>query len=293
MAKLRRLLSEPLLHFLVLGAALFLLFRLVGDRAGERPDEIVVSAGQIDHLVEVWTKTWLRPPTSVELQGLIDDHIMEEILYREALALGLDRDDVIIRRRLRQKMEFLVDDFAETVEPTDEELEAFLRDNSESFVVDARLTYRQIYINQDSRGETAYEDAERLLAELTAGGALVSAHELGDPLPLPEGYTASPQAEVASLFGREFAEALLELETGRWTGPVQSGYGLHLVRIDERTPGRMPELAEVRDVVEREWFAARRAEAKSALYERLRERYTITVEPPSWAADAQVVAGSE
>ncbi len=291
MGRFKKLLREPLHHFLALGAGLFTLFG--GGGAGERPDEIVVSAGQIDHLVEIWMKTWQRPPTYDELQGLIEDRVMEEVLYREALALGLDRDDVIIRRRLRQKMEFIADDFAATAEPTDDELEAFLDEHPELFMVDARLTFRQIYLNQDRRGATARQDAERLLVRL-ANDAGVDAEMLGDPLSLPHAYASSSQTDVARLFGREFAEGLLELEPGSWTGPIRSGYGLHLVRVDGRTDGRMPELSEVRDAVKRDWFAARRREAKEALYGRLRERYTVTVETPDWAdPSAQTVAGSE
>ena len=135
MARFTHFLREPLVHFLVLGAGIFLLAALVGESDQDQPDQIVVSVGQIDRLVETWQRTWQRPPTQVELEGLVEDHIREEILYREAIALGLDRDDTIIRRRLRQKMEFLPQDLVEQIEPTDAELRTYLRENADAYQV--------------------------------------------------------------------------------------------------------------------------------------------------------------
>ena len=135
MARFTHFLREPLAHFFVLGAGIFLLAALVGESDESRPDQIVVSAGQIDRLVETWQRTWQRPPTQAELEGLVEDHIREEILYREAIAMGLDRDDTIIRRRLRQKMEFLPQDLVEQVEPTNAELLTYLRENADAFQV--------------------------------------------------------------------------------------------------------------------------------------------------------------
>ena len=256
-----KLFREPLLHFLILGAGLFLLFGAVADRTGERVDQIVVSSGQIDHLVEVWTKTWQRPPTSGELQGLIKDYIKEEILYREARAMGLDKDDTIIRRRLRQKMECLAEDVAAAAEPTDEQLRAFLEENRDKFRVERGVTFSHVYLNRERRGTALAGDAERLLIELGKSDGRVDPSKLGDPFLMPREYRSVPESEVAKLFGRAFASRLLELEPGRWAGPVESGYGVHLVLVRERTERRLPQLAEVRETVRREWFAGRRREA--------------------------------
>ncbi len=280
---MERWIREPLVHFLVLGAGLFLLSSLVGDRAGERSDRIVVTAGHTEHLVQGWTRTWQRPPTSQEMEGLIEDYIKEEILYREALAMGLDKNDTIIRRRLRQKMEFLAEDVTAQAEPTDEELQTYLEMNPETFRVGATMSFTHIYLNRDKRGDAARRDAERLLARLAAGDGRVDPAKFGDPFLLPQEYKSLPESEVAKLFGREFTTRLLALKLGQWAGPVESGYGVHLVLLRQRAEGRTLELAEVRDAVRREWLAARRREANEAFLRRFRERYTVIVENPEAA----------
>ena len=284
---LLQLLREPLLHFFALGAGIFLLFGLIGDPEGNQPDEIIVKAGQIDRLVEGWKKTRMRAPTLAELEGLIADHIREEIYSREARAMGLDRDDMVIRRRLRQKMEFLSQDLTAQVDPTDSELQAYLQENANAFRIEPRITFRHIYLSRDQRGDSAHGDALRLLARLRGGDDAIDTATLGDPLPLSRGYESLPGPEVRSLFGRDFAARLMTLERGAWQGPVPSGYGLHLVFIRERTEARMPDLAQVRDGVEREWRDARRRATNEAIFRRLRGRYTVVVERPRWL-DADV-----
>jgi hypothetical protein len=283
-------LREPLVHFLILGAGLFLLFRWLGDPGEDRTERIVVTSGQIERLVQGWGRTWQRPPTTPELEGLIEDYIREEILYREALALGLDRDDTIIRRRLRQKMEFLFQDLAVRTQPTDEELRAFLEENPDTFRIAPRLSFQHVYLNPERRGAAVRQDAERLLAELRSGNGALDVSTLGDPLPLPREFDQSPEAGVAGLFGREFTARLLSLEPGGWRGPVESSYGLHLVHLREKTQPRTPELDEVRDAVTREWLAGQRREASQAFHQRLRERYTVIVERGAQAADSQTGA---
>ena len=283
MKRLKNFFREPLVHFLVLGAGIFVLFGAVGDARDDKSDRIVVSAGKIENLAKLWRRTWQRPPTPQELEGLIEDHIKEEILYREALALGLDRDDTIIRRRLRQKMEFLVEDIAAAAEPTEAELQAYLEKNPDAFRVPPSVTFSHIFLNQDRRGEAAHRDAERLRIRLVGSTGRVDPAALGDPFLLPHDFKALPEYEVVKLFGREFAARLLELKPGQWTGPVESGYGVHLVFIRERTEPQTPELADVRDAVSREWLAARRREANEAFLRRLREKYTVIVEEPEWA----------
>jgi hypothetical protein len=280
-----RLLREPLLHFFALGAGIFLLFALIGDSDESRPDEITVSVAQIDRLVEGWKKTRMRAPTVAELEGLVEDHIREEVYYREALAMGLDRDDMIIRRRMRQKMEFLSNDLAAQVEPTEAELKAFLGQNPSTFRIEPRITFDHIYLSQDRRGEHAERDALRLLTRLGGGDGTIETATLGDSFPLPRSYESLTSSEVRSLFGRDFAARLLMLEPGAWQGPVPSGYGLHLVLIRERTEPRMPDIAEVRDVVEREWREGRRRATNEEIYRRIRERYTVVIERPQWLDD--------
>ena len=275
-----KLLREPLVHFLLLGAGLFLLFGMVGGSEDAPTDRIVISNGRIEQLTEIFMRTWQRPPTEEELTGLIENHIREEVYYREALAMGLDRDDTIVRRRLRQKLEFLTDDLLADAEPTPEELEAYLDEHADAFRRPTRVSFQQIYLDPDRRGEQAVADAESLLARLDGTGSEVDPTGLGDALLLPGDFTEVAETEVAHRFGRDFAAALTELPVGRWSGPVESGFGLHLVLIRQREPGSLPSLAEVRDSVEREWRNARREEATEAFYARLRERYDISIELP-------------
>ena len=279
----KRLAREPLAHFLALGAGLFVLFGAVDDSGDSRPDRIVVSAAQVEMLAEAWMRTWQRPPTPRELEGLVQDHIREEVYYREALAMGLDRDDTIVRRRMRQKLEFLADDLTAAVEPTEEQLRDYLDEHADAYRFPNRVSLDHVYLNRDRRGEAASRDAERLLARLQAAGPEVDAAMLGDPLLLPREFELVTEDEVASRFGRRFSEAVAALPIGRWAGPVESGYGLHLVLVQERKAGEAPTLETVRDAVERDWRAARRAEATEAFYQGLRERYSVVVERPEVA----------
>ena len=271
-----KLLKEPLVHFLLLGGFLFLLYGWVGD--DERaPDEIVVTQAKIDHLIEIWMRTRQRPPTTQELKGLIDDYVIEEILYREAKALNLDEDDTIIRRRLRQKMEFIAEDLAAIKEPTEEDLRAYLESNPDQFRLDASISFEHIFYNEDKRGESVASDAAADLDALKTG-MVGDVSALGDGIPLPYQFEASSTREIASMFGPDFANELLTLPVDEWTGPVPSGYGLHLVRITDLQAGRDPELDEVRAFVEREWSAERRQQVKENFYDSFLERYTVTIE---------------
>jgi hypothetical protein len=273
-----KLLREPLVHFLALGLGLFLLFGIVGDSGEAATDRIVVSSARIAQMTEIFARTWQRPPTEQELEGLIEDHIREEVYYREALAMGLDRDDTIVRRRLRQKLEFFTDDLVAAVDPTTEQLDAYFRKHVDTFRIPARLSFRQIYFNRDRRGTEARQDAEALLARLNGSDPAVETAAFGDSLMLPGDYDGFSEVDVARDFGGPFAAALVELPVGRWSGPVESGFGLHLVLIRDRQPSAVPELEEVREAVEREWRNARREEAAEAFYRSLRERYVVSVE---------------
>lgn len=276
---MKRLLREPLTHFLALGAALFLWYGVSGG--GPAADNrIAVTPAQIDQMVQIFGKTWQRPPTPQELQGLIDDFVREEVLFREASAMGLDRDDTIIRRRLRQKLEFLAEDLTPPADPTDEQLQEFMNEHPELFRVEPRVSFRHIYFSRDRRADAVADDARQALGRLRAGADPAA---FGDPLPMPADFESVTGRDVASLFGQDFAGALPEVKVGEWTGPVESGYGLHLVLVRDFEPGRLPELEEAREDVEREWASARRREANEAFYQTLRERYTVSVELPEWA----------
>ncbi len=275
-----KLFKDPLVHFLLLGAALFLLFGLVGESDDAGTDRIVVTSARIAQLTEIFGRTWQRPPTEPELNGLIEDHVREEVYYREALAMGLDSDDTIVRRRLRQKLEFFTDDLVAAVDPTDEQLQSYCDEHAEAFRVPSRLSFSQIYFNRDRRGEQAFRDAESLLLQLNGAVVGRDTSALGDSLLLPGEHERVFLNEIERGFGSAFAAALPDLPLGKWAGPVESGYGLHLVLIRERQPGKLPPLTEVREAVEREWRNARRQEASEAFYRGLLERYEVSIERP-------------
>ena len=277
---LNKLLHEPLVHFLLLGALIFLGYDLVSDNsAGNRTNRIEVDGGTIQRLEDSWAKQWQRPPTAQEIAGLIESHIREEVLYREAIAMGLDQDDTIIRRRLAQKMEFLSADLAMQVDPTDAQLQAFLTENRERFIEPARLSFRHVYFNLDKRGPAAAADAEALRATLKAADVGDDA-VYGDRFMLDSEYRLASQQQVAGLFGQQFAVAIFALDTGVWTGPIASGLGLHLVHISERVNARLPEFENIRDKVRNEYLFNQRAEVDEAIYQNLKGRYEIIVDLP-------------
>ena len=207
-----------MVHFLLLGTGLFLLYSIVGDSDDMPTGSIVVSAGKVAQLKEVFTRTWQRPPTEEELDGVIEDHIREEIYYREALAMGLDRDDTIVRRRLRQKLEFFTEDLVAAVDPTEEQLANYLDEHADAFRIPSRVSFQQIYFNRDRRGEKATRDAESLLARLNEATSHVDFTAFGDSLMMPGEYDLIPEPEVARQLGSEFAAALAGLPVGAWSG---------------------------------------------------------------------------
>lgn len=270
------MLKEPLVHFLCIGAALFLYFEWRGEGGSER--RIDVSRGQIERLSASFEAVWLRPPSPEQLKGLVDEYVREEVAIREAVAMGLDRDDTVIRQRLRQKFEFLLADALEVHPPTEEDLLLWLAKNPESFRREPEIAFRHVFVSRDRRGEDAEAYARQLLTDLISEGAGASIEKLGDSLALPQEIPLSPRSEVAGLFGEDFASRLLDVEPAGWSGPIESSYGVHLVWVKERVEGRLPPLAEVREAVERHLLTARRKAELDQAYERLLSRYKVTME---------------
>lgn len=267
---LKRILREPLLHFLLLGGLLFLAYGWLGGTAPAPPDEIVIDAARVETLENQFERTWQRPPTARERQGLIDSWLREEIFYREGLALGLDQGDPVVRRRIAQKMDFISEGLM--VEPPDDaELQAWFTDNAERYRVDPVFTLRQVYYDPGRFDDEWAGAVAAARAELESEG---EPEPVGGLL-LPAALDDAPAREVSRVFGRAFTETLTEAPIGRWYGPVRSGFGVHLVKVDDRIDGRVPELAEVRDEAERDYLVERREEANDALYESLRNRYSV------------------
>ena len=266
--------KEPLLHFLIIGAVIFVAFSIVNkDEIDISGNKIVVTAAEAERLSDNWSKKWNRPPTETELQGLVESYIKEEVYYREALALGLDKNDTILRRRLMQKMEFLSNDLAELNQPDESALNKYFLDNQEKYKLPARVSFTHIYFSLDKRGAKAFEDAKNLLSQLND----LSAPEKGDSFMLQYDFNQETPFEVARLFGTGFAEQLFTLETNTWQGPIESGYGLHLVRISEKIDSRTPELASVIEKVRTDLMFEQRKKMNKEIYERFKERYEIVV----------------
>lgn len=277
--RIRSLWREPLLHFLLIGCALFVYYDIAGESVEAPPKRVHIERGQVQQLVANFERTRLRPPTAAELEAMIEGHVREEIFYREALALGLDRDDPMVRRRMRMKLEFMLEDLTAT-EVGDEVLDDYLRENADDFRREARVSFRQLYLDPDQRPDLP-ADAADLIDKLNGGA---DPDEIGDLTLTPGAYQRARQSEVERDFGQQFAREVVTLPPGVWRGPVFSPFGAHLVRVDERVEARLPQLAEVRAEVLREYLSQQRQRQKNLAYERLREGYEVSVEQPDGEA---------
>jgi hypothetical protein len=263
---------------LLIGAALFVLYGLLNRGQSDAPREIVISEARVEALAENFATVWMRPPTADELKGLIDDYVAEEVYYREAVAMGLDQDDTVIRRRLRQKMEFISEDVAAATEPTDAQLQAYLEQHADKFALPATLTFQQVYLSAERRGEAVRADAEKLLMELQAGRGPADPAEAGDATLLPATMEAASPQVIVNTFGEEFARQIDEAAVGQWSGPIESGFGLHLVKVGERVAGSAPSLVEIRPIVLREWQSEQRRTQTKSFLDTLRSKYEVRVE---------------
>lgn len=266
-------LREPLVHFMLAGALVFVLLSGRPADPGER--RIVVGEALVSQLANRWTETYRRPPAPEELDGLIRDYVKSEVYYREALRLGLDRDDEVVKRRMRSKLESVGTAEAEAAQPSDAELQALLDRDPARYTTDPRYDFEQIYLGADSPAVRG--TAPSALARLRSGDAPA---QVGQPIARPRTLHDNSAADVAELFGDEFAAALRALPVGKWTGPVASGLGLHLVKIERRAAPVAPKLAAVRQKVENDWRAAKIREADERGYRQLLGGYDVVIEQP-------------
>jgi hypothetical protein len=272
----RRLLRDPLVHFLGVGALLFGIYALVGP---SRPggDSIVITKAAIAEMTRQQATLAGRPVTKDELAALIESRIRDEVFYREGLTMGLDRNDLVIERRVRQKYELIAEE-EDSVEPSDADLEAYLRAQPERFRQPPDVTFAQIIIPAEGPGTMSAERLALLRKRLEAGADPLS---IGQPTQLPLRVDDTPLDLVARAFGGPFAESLLAIPVGSWQGPVASGYGAHFVRLDRRTLKPTPRLQDVRSEVQREWENARRERTRAERFAQLRKQYRIVVETPA------------
>lgn len=282
---LRRLLREPLVHFAALAILIFAAYAVLASPAQQTPaGSIVVSSGKIEQMAAIFARTFQRPPSPEELKGLIDDFVTEEIYVREALALGLDINDTVIRRRLRQKMEFMTSADVDALTPTDADLQTYLDAHPDAFSEAPQVGFQQVYLNPDRHRETMDQDAAALLEALRADPE-ADTSVLGDASLLPYELPLTSVGSIDRIFGPEISASLAQAEPGFWTGPVASPYGLHLIRVTARSPGRLPALAEIRDAVLREWSNAKRQDLEAARLAELLGRYDVRIDD-GWAKGA-------
>jgi peptidyl-prolyl cis-trans isomerase C len=280
-SKLLQFLKEPLLHFVLAGAAIYFLFGLFGqsDDAAVEENTIVVTGGEINWLAEMWQKKWNRPPSDVEMVGLVRDHLRETVLYREAVAMGLDKDDVIIRRRMAQKLEFLAQDLIQPETPTAAELQTFFQENLDRYQIPPLLTFTHVFLDPDKRGDDTLADAEQLKAELIANATVPDeASDLGDRFMLQAYYPERDEADLAKLFGGEFARSIMALEPETWHGPVLSGYGTHLVYVQARLESPPPTFEQVAERVGEDLVNEEREKLNQEYLDSLLARYNVVIE---------------
>jgi peptidyl-prolyl cis-trans isomerase C len=281
--RLGRWLREPLVHFLALGLALFGIYGLVqrGPARNLQSYQIALTLDDLRQLQIGFASKWQRPPTPQEFVGLVEDRVREEVLYREALAMGLDKDDTIVRRRMAQKMEFLAEDVASAHEPTAEELKAWFAKNARMFVQPARVSFRHLYFSPDRRGARAQDDAAKAFAKVAGKpGSWSGAAALADPFMFQDYLADRAPESIAKDFGPAFAKALFDQKPGAWLGPIESGYGWHLVFIDSLVPGRVPAFEEVEPDVKTAWLSAQKAEAWDKAYTEMRAKYEVLLPAP-------------
>ena len=273
----------------MLGAALFVVWGLV-HRGEGRPAparQIILTLDDLRQLQIGFAAQWQRPPSEAEMLALIENRIKEEVLYREALAMGLDKDDTIVKRRMAQKMEFLAEDVSAAYEPTAAELRAWYAMNTSLFEEPPRVTFRTLYFSPDRRGPNARADAEKALVKLAGRpAAWPGTAALSDPFMFADYLADRAPDQVAKEFGPAFAKALFTQKPGAWTGPIESGYGWHLVFLDSLTPGRIPALEEVEQDVKTAWLGARKASAWEEAYRKMRAKYDLLLPAPPEAVPA-------
>lgn len=290
---LKQLLKEPLIHFLLIGAVLFVLFGIVGESDTGPNNRIEVTQADVDRLVATWQRRWNRLPTPGELNNLVESYVREEILYREAVAMGLEKDDSVVRRRMAQKVEFLFKDISTPAEPTDADLQAYLEKHPDKFTYPARYNFSHVYLSVDKRGDDAIKVAQQLLSQLQNNPNQSDPTQFSDLFMFDYHFADITDFEITRIFGESFTKQLADLKTGVWQGPVDSGYGIHLVKVEKRIEPSLPSLGEIRDRVKTEYIAELQRDANQKFYQSLRERYEVVVDAGDTEKSVAMGGGSQ
>lgn len=278
--KFTRLFTEPLIQFLVIGAAIYGAYALFGTPEEDFRDTLVyVDSNRINAFISEWESRWNRPPTKEEIDGLIQSYIREDVLYRQAVAMGLNEDDPITRRRMAQKLEFLTGDLAMMVQPAEGELEAYFEENEAAYRQADQLTFIQVFLDPDSREESTLIDAAQLLVQLQAKGLPDDQTlQAGDQNMLQNYFQLATTLSIARQLGNGFTESVMELEPGKWHGPVLSGYGVHLVYVYDHLVAPPAEFEGVKASVLENWQLSQRESFNAEFLKSLKERYEIVID---------------
>ena len=284
LSAVKRGLREPLFHFLLIGAALFVVFQVRQSAREPSPSskEIRLSLDELAQTTALFQSQWRRDPTPEEFNRMVEQKVQSEVLYREALAMGLDKNDEIVKRRMAQKMQFLAEDVAAAHEPTTDELKTWFVSNSDKFAMASRYSLRHLYFSPDKRGTNAHDDAAIALTKITAEplNSKVAA-TLGDRFMFQDYYGDRTPDALAKEFGPQFAVAIEKLKPGSWQGPIESGYGWHLVFVDSVIPGRIPAFEEIEADVKTAWLGEQKTQAWEKAYQEMRAKYSIFLPIPS------------
>lgn len=282
-----RWLHEPMLHFLLIGALLFGVYAYVKPGSGEKrsPHEIRLTLDDLAQLEILFESKWRRAPTPEEFNALVESRVKEDILYREALSMGLDKNDTIVKRRMAQKMKFLAEDVAATREPTVVELRNWYKRNSGRFALPGRISFRHLYFSPDRRGNRVRDDAADALSKLAGKSQDAKlAGSLADMFMFQDYYRDRTPEQLGKEFGPQFAIAVGKIAPGSWQGPIQSGFGWHLVFVDAVIPGRVPAFEEVESDVKTAWLGEQKELAWQKAYKEMRAKYTVRIPVPPGGA---------
>jgi len=295
--KLPRIFKEPLIQFLIIGACIYGAYALFGVAEEDfRDTTILVDSNRINAMISQWKKRWNRLPTREEVDGLIQAYIREDVLYRQALVMGLNEDDPITRRRMAQKLEFLTSDVSRMQQPQEGEIEQYFAERQASYRGFDTISFMQVFIDPGKRGDTTHVDAAEILAQLqTAGLPDAGTIHLGDRLLLQNSFTSVTELDVRRQLGSEFAEAVMKLEAGQWQGPVLSSYGLHLVYVHDFVEAPPAKFEDLRQQVLKDWHEQRREQFNANFLESLKSQYEIVIDelPADRLLDAQMKTSGE
>jgi hypothetical protein len=282
MGKPRKIVTEPLFYFFLLGAVVFGIHAYLNQRAQNQSSgryQVRITSSDVDWLRNRWIKLMSRQPTDRELQGLIDSMIREEILYREAVAMGLDEKDTVVRRRLAQKMEFLFKDLADMAQPTDGQLIDYYNQNKDRYTISAEFTFTHLFFSSDKRSRTARTDAAAALEKIQQQEiSPEEALSLSDPFMQGMAFSQQRSDQVTRIFGDNFSQSMTALQTGQWVGPVRSSYGWHLIYVDKFVPENTPDFEQVRSRVEIDYASQNRDKVNQQVYRDISSQYAILVE---------------